>query len=73
MKSKEPLDPTRLTVKQASVNGSPWANDHGIRIDVTFYYQPWCDEEGQDVLWEEANALTCLRKALERGGVTEEA
>jgi hypothetical protein len=70
MKSLDPLDPKRLTVDDAQVVANVW-NDEGpvIRLHVTFTYQPWWGEAGQDVLWEQANALTCLREALKRGGV----
>ncbi len=71
MKSKDPLDPTRLHVHQAAIAASPWKPDCGIRIEVTFLYEPWWTDEGQDLLWEQANALTCLRQALERGGIVQ--
>lgn len=70
MKSLDPLDPKRLTVDDAQVVANV-CNEDGpvIRLHVTFTYQPWWAEPGQDVLWEQANALTCLREALRRGGV----
>lgn len=69
MKSPDPLDPARLTVTASSINTSVWADEKCMQIHVTINYQPWFDEDGQDVLWEQANALTCLREALNRGGV----
>jgi hypothetical protein len=69
MKSPDPLDPTRLSVNSVDVGSNAFADDHSIRIHVTFTYAPWFDEDGQDTLWEQANALTCLREALKRGGV----
>jgi hypothetical protein len=69
MKSPDPLDPSRLSVTASSINTSVWVDEHCMQMHVTFTYKPWFDEPGQDVLWEQANALTCLREALKRGGV----
>ncbi len=71
MKSLDPLDPKRLNVKNSTVSISPWSSDGAMRVEVTFLYEPWWADDGQDVLWEQSNALMCLRAALERGGVTE--
>jgi len=69
MKSPDPLDPTRLTLKDARI-GRPADSmyRHELLLTVDFLYEVWCAEDGQDVLWEQANALTCLREALRRGG-----
>ena len=71
MKSKDPLDPTRLSIRHVAIDHTSWKPDRGIRIEVTLTYEPWWTDEGQDLLWEQANALTCLRQALERGGLVQ--
>ncbi len=68
MKSPDPLDPQRLEVVDASVHRD-FGDSHELIVTVTFRYEPWWGEPGADVLWEQANDLTCLRQALERGGV----
>ncbi|MCF8528049.1 MAG: hypothetical protein K9G24_05150 [Candidatus Nanopelagicales bacterium] len=65
MKSPDPLDPQRLEVMSARVDRAQGT----VRVIVEFAYEEWWGEPGADVLWEQANALTCLREALQRGGV----
>jgi hypothetical protein len=69
MKSRHPLDPVRLSVKDCAVQRSFGKDDYRVQVEVTFIYDPWLDEPGQDVVWEQANALTAIRLVLERGGV----
>ena len=68
MKSPDPLDPQRLEVIDASVHRD-FGESRSVIVTVTLRYEPWSDEPGQDVMWEQANALTCAREALQRGGV----
>jgi hypothetical protein len=69
MKSPDPLDPTRLTLKDARISrpADP-SHRHDLLLTIDLVYEVWCDEDGQDVLWEQANALICLRETLRRGG-----
>ena len=68
MKSPDPLDPQRLEVVEASVH-QDFGDARNVMVTVILRYEPWWDEPGQDVLYEQANALTCVRQALRRGRV----
>jgi hypothetical protein len=65
MKSPDPLDPVRIEVTKVYVG----TEDFHPEITVTFRYTPWEPSAGQDVLWEQSNALACIRQALTKGGV----
>lgn len=66
MKSPDPLDPQRLEVRSARVDR---VQEGTVRVIVEFAYEEWWGDSGADVLWEQGNAIGCLREALQRGGV----
>ncbi len=68
MKSPDPHDPIRLNVHDAKIRHQ----GHDLIVTVNFIYETWEHSEGQDILWEQANALTCLREALRRGGIIDQ-
>lgn len=68
MKSPDPHDPIRLNVHDAKIRHQ----GHDLILAVDFIYETWEPSEGQDILWEQANALTCLREALRRGGIIDQ-
>lgn len=68
MKSPDPHDPIRLNVHDAKIR----RQGHDLILTVDFIYETWEPSEGQDILWEQANALTCLREALRRGGIIDQ-
>ena len=69
VKSPDPLDPQRLEVTRVDVMQTVDPARSHVFVNVTFVYEPWWGEPGQDVLWEQANAMLCIREALQRGGV----
>ena len=68
VKTPDPLDPQRLEVIDATVQRD-FGDSLDVIVTVTLRYEPWWSEPGQDVMWEQASALTCTREALRRGGV----
>lgn len=66
MKSPDVLDPRRLSVNRAYIGIT---EHHEVEVTVVLRYDPWEPSAGQDVMWEQANALTCVRDALTKGGV----
>jgi hypothetical protein len=66
MKSADPLDPSRLSLRdvQAVID-----SDHSVSISLTLTYSPWEPSAAQSPLFEQSNALLCLQAVLERGGV----
>lgn len=71
---KSPLvdDPCRLSVLGADVQVVPGSFGEIITVTVVFSYSPWEPSPSQDVFFEQANALQCVRGVLDRGGMTEE-
>lgn len=69
MKSPDPLDPQRLRVTAVDVRTTYEPDCSDIIVTLSLQYQPWWADPEPDVLWEYANALTCVREALQRGGV----
>jgi hypothetical protein len=69
MKSPDPLDPQRLQVTAATVGPDPDPDCADLAVTVTFRYATWWGGMDPDVLWEQSNALQCIREALQRGGV----
>jgi hypothetical protein len=69
MKSPDPLDPVRLSLRDSGVYTN---QDHEVEISVTFLYQPWEPSAAQDVLLEQLRAIDCLSQVLQRGGLSDE-
>lgn len=71
MKSRDPLDPSRLEVRDVRVYPSAFAGETHTKLHVmvSLDYEMWFGEPHYDVLWEHANALHCIRAVLQRGGV----
>ena len=71
MKSPDVHDPVRLRVTDTSVRRSKvYETEDVLRVTVEFEYTPWWQPVTDgDVLWEHANALTCVRDVLKRGGL----
>lgn len=71
MKSPDVHDPVRLRVTNTSVERVKVNEGEDVlRVIVEFEYTPWWQPVTDgDVLWEHANALTCVRDALKRGGL----
>ena len=71
---KSPLvdDPCRLEVLGATVCVVPGSEGEILTVTVVFSYSPWEPSPEQDVFFEQANALTCVRNVLDRGGMTPE-
>lgn len=74
MQSRDPLDPTRLSVLNVDVTRPIWREQESegtLCLSLTLRYETWWGpQDGMNVLWEYINALQCLRLALEKGGVT---
>jgi hypothetical protein len=69
MKSPDPTDPVRLRVSDVRVTPS-YGSEEKLVLDVRFEYEPWWTPLADaDLLFEQINALTCLRSALTNGGV----
>ena len=73
MKSPDPHDSIRLNVQDVKIGrpSDPYCT-HDLIISVDFIYNTWEPSSGQDILWEQANALTCLREVLRRGGMADQ-
>jgi hypothetical protein len=72
MKSHLVDDPRRLSVLGADVRIVPGSFGEVITVTVVFRYSPWEPSPAQDVFFEQANALQCVRDVLDRGGMAEE-
>jgi hypothetical protein len=72
MKSPDPIDPVRLRVSDVHVTPA-YGDEEKLVIDVRFEYEPWWTPLSQaNLLFEQINALTCLRNVVERGGIRSE-
>lgn len=69
VKSPNPTDPVRLRLRDSGVYTN---QDNEVEVSVTFVFQPWEPSAAQNVLFEQLNALTCVRGVLERGGMTDD-
>lgn len=69
MKSPKPEDPVRLSVIRATARID---SDFDVIVTVAFRYSPWEPGPAQDVLFEQASSLQCVRDALIRGGIVDE-
>lgn len=69
MKSHLPEDPERLSVLRAEARID---NDRDVIVTIAFRYSPWEPSAAQDVLFEQINALRCVRDVLDRGGMADE-
>lgn len=67
MKSPDPHDPVRLSVHDVKIK----RKGHNLILTVDFIYDTWEPSDGQDIIWEQENALTCLRDTLGRGGLND--
>lgn len=75
MKSRDPLDPTRLSVLNVDVSRPVWSDEGEgtLCLTLTLKYETWWgSQEGMNLLWEYANALQCVRAMLQKGGVEDE-
>lgn len=76
MQSRDPLDPTRLSVLNVDVTRPIWREQETegtLCLSLALRYETWWGpQEGMNVLQEYANALQCLQAVLERGGVSDE-
>lgn len=69
MKSPSPLDPVRLQVTDVSVTAG-YGSDEKLIISLRLEYEPWWTPLSEaDVLFEQINALTCIRQVLTAGGM----
>ena len=73
MKSPDPHDSIRLQVAAVNITrpDDPYCK-HDVIVSVDFMYEAWEPSGGQDILWEQANALTCVRNVLRAGGVEDQ-
>lgn len=69
MSSPKPEDPVRLSVIRATARID---SDFDVIVTVAFRYSPWEPGPAQDVLFEQINALRCVRDVLDRGGMADE-
>ena len=69
MKSRDPLDPTRLEVTDVTVSTLGDSGSTHLRIVLVMEYEMWWGGPGYNPLWEQANALKCVDDALRKGGV----
>ena len=69
MTSPKPEDPVRLSVLRAEARIDL---DRDVIVNVAFRYSPWEPSAAQDVFFEQANALRCVRDVLDRGGMADE-
>jgi hypothetical protein len=69
MKSPDPIDPVRLSITDVNV-GAGYGDEEKLIINLRLEYEPWWTPlSGADLLFEQINALTCIRDVLHRGGI----